>query len=128
MKHGRRFWIGKREDDYRLPPGRDGLAVVRNIAQWIIDYKADLSGLDFPFDRPYLSFFNRCMVALRAIDAFLRIPPNDKHVVRMIRRLGGSLRRFLVKCPFVKLSNSCTAVLLYSMSCEINCGWQKNSG
>ena len=87
-------------DDYRLPPGQDGLAVVRNIAQWIIDYKADLSGLDFPFDRPYLSFFNRCMVALRAMDAFLRIPPNDKHVVRMIRRLRRIASKVSCEVPF----------------------------
>jgi hypothetical protein len=87
-------------DDYRLPPGRDGLAVVRNIAQWILDYKADLSGLDFPFDRPYLSFYNRCMVALRAIDAFLGIPPNDRNVVRTIRRLRRTASKVSCEVPF----------------------------
>jgi len=87
-------------DDYRLPPGRDGLAVVRNTAQWILDHKADLTGLDFPFDRPYLSFYNRCMVALRAIDAFLRIPPNDRKVVRMIRRLRRIVSKVSSEVPF----------------------------
>jgi hypothetical protein len=87
-------------DDYRLPTGQDGLAVVRNIAQWILDYKADLSGLDFPFDRPYLSFYNRCMVALRAIDAFLRVPPDDGSVVRMIRRLRRMASKVSCEAPF----------------------------
>jgi len=87
-------------DDYGLPPGLDGLAVVRNIAQWILDYKADLSGLDFPFDRPYLSFYNRCMVALRAMDAFLRVPPDDRTVVRMIRRLRRMASKVSCEVPF----------------------------
>ena len=87
-------------DDYRLPTGPDGLSVVRNIAQWILDYKADLSGLDFPFDRPYLSFYNRCMVALRAIDAFLRIPPDDGKVVRKIRRLRRIASKVSGEVPF----------------------------
>ena len=87
-------------DDYRLPTGPDGLAVVRNIAQWILDYKADLSELDFPFDRPYLSFYNRCMVALRAIDAFLRIPPDDGMVVRKIRRLRRIASKVSGEVPF----------------------------
>jgi hypothetical protein len=86
--------------DYRLPPGRDGLAVVRNIAQWVLDYKAGLSGLDFPFDRPYLSFYNRCIVALRAIDAFVRIPPNDRKVVRMIQRLRRIVSKVSSEVPF----------------------------
>ncbi len=87
-------------DEYRLPTGPDGLAVVRNIAQWILDYKADLSGLDFPFDRPYLRFYNRCMVALRAIDAFLRIPPDDGMVVRKIRRLRRIASKVSGEVPF----------------------------
>jgi len=93
-------WQAKDDTDYSLPPGRDGLAVVRNIAQWILDYKADLSGLDFPFDRPYLSFYNRCMIALRAIDAFLRIPPDDRKVVSIIRRLSRIVSKVSCEVPF----------------------------
>ena len=40
------------------------------------------------------------MVALRAIDAFLRIPPNDKHVVRMIRRLRRIASKVSCEVPF----------------------------
>jgi len=93
-------WQSKADTDYRLPPGLDGLAVVRNIAQWILDYTADLSGLDFPFDRPYLSFYNRCMIALRAIDAFVRVPPDDKKVASAIRRLGRIVSKVSCEVPF----------------------------
>ena len=87
-------------DDYHLPTGRDGFAVVRNIAQWILDYKADLTGLDFPFDRPYLSFYDRCMVSLRAMDAFLRVPPDDGNVVRMVLRLRRIVSKVSSEVPF----------------------------
>jgi len=92
-------------DDCRLPTGTGGLAVVRNIAQWILDYKADLSGLDFPFDRPYLSFYNRCMVALRAIDAFLHVPPDDRNVVRMVCRLRRMASKVSCEVPFRQTIN-----------------------
>lgn len=87
-------------DDHTLPTGRNGLAVVRNIAQWILDYKADLSGLDFPFDRPYLSFYERCLIGLRAMDAFLRNPPDDRKVVGTIKRLGGIVSQVSCEVPF----------------------------
>ena len=71
----------------RIPDGRNGLAIVRTMAQWTLDYKADSTGLDFPFDRPYLDFYNRCSIALRAMEAFLRIPPDDRKVVGVMKRL-----------------------------------------
>jgi hypothetical protein len=37
-----------------LPEGDDGLAVVRGIAQWVLDYAADGNDLGLSFDRPYL--------------------------------------------------------------------------
>ena len=56
------------------------------MTQWTLDYKADSTGLDFPFDRPYLDFYNRCSIGLRAIEAFLRIPPDDREVVAVMKR------------------------------------------
>lgn len=93
-------WQEMIDAEHRLPSGQDGLAVVRSMAQWILDYKADLSGLDFPFDRPYLDFYKRCMIALRAIDAFLRIPPDDRNVVRTTKRLGRILATASCDVPF----------------------------
>lgn len=93
-------WQKMVDAEYRLPSGQDGLAVIRAMGQWIIDYKADLSGLDFPFDRPYLGFYNRSMTALRAIDAFLRILPDDQKVVSTIKRLHRILAKISCDVPF----------------------------
>jgi len=49
--------------------------------------QVDGSGLDFPFDRPYLDLYNRCRKMLRAADAFLENPPEDKEVVAALKRL-----------------------------------------
>jgi hypothetical protein len=80
-------WQLLAEAGHRIPPGQDGLAVVRAITQWALDYRADATGLDFPFDRPYLDLYDRCRLALRATDAFLRIPPEDQNMVRALQRL-----------------------------------------
>lgn len=76
------------DNGHRVPSGREGLAVVRSAIQWTLDYMADSSGLDFPYDREYLDFYHRCQVALRASDAFLRTPPQDQKVVRFLQRLN----------------------------------------
>jgi len=44
------------DDNHRVPEGRTGIAIVRTLTQWILDYQTDSSGEDFPFDRPYLDF------------------------------------------------------------------------
>jgi hypothetical protein len=93
-------WQAMVDTEHRLPTGKDGLAVVRALAQWILDYKDDLSGLDFPFDRPYLSFYDRCMIGRRAADAFIRTPPDDRKVVTAIKRLSRILVKLSSEVPF----------------------------
>lgn len=39
-----------------LPTGPAGLAVIRALAQWPLDYQQDGTYRSFPFDRPYLDF------------------------------------------------------------------------
>lgn len=95
-------WQAMTDAEHRLPSGQDGLAVIRAMAQWVMDYKAESSGLDFPFDRPYLDFYNRCIVASRAIDTFLRIPPDDRVVVRKIKRLSRNLTKVSCDKSFVQ--------------------------
>lgn len=80
-------WQAHAEADHRIASGREGLATVRALAQWVLDFKAQATGLDFPFDRPYLDLYDRCIKALRAADAFLRTAPNDKAVTRALKRL-----------------------------------------
>jgi hypothetical protein len=83
-----------------IASGRDGLAFVRNLAQWILDYKADATGLDFPFDRPYLDLYDRAVTARRATDTFLQTPPDDKKVARVLTRLGRYLDPVASLLPF----------------------------
>ncbi len=56
-------------------------------AQWVLDYQTDSNGEDFPFDRPYLDLYNRCTLALRAVDGFLCEPPCEKGVLKPLQRL-----------------------------------------
>ena len=93
-------WQSMAEANHRIPEGQNGLAVVRSMAQWTLDYKADATGLDFPFDRPYLDLYNRCVITLRALDAFLRIPPDDRKVVSAAKRLHRILVLVLCEVPF----------------------------
>ncbi len=81
-------WQALQDREHALPQGnRNGLGVVRSLAQWVLDYPADSTGADFPFDRPYLDLLDRCVRVRRALDAFLREPPEDQEVGRALRRL-----------------------------------------
>jgi len=92
------------QNEHQLPYGLDGLAVVRAIAQWTLDYSADNSGLDFPYDRPYLTLYDRCLVAVRAVDAFLRTPPSDKLVLKGLERLRRILTPVDCDVPFRQIT------------------------
>jgi len=85
---------------YQLEPGLDGLAVVRALAQWVLDYKADASGLDFPFDRPYLELYERCTTGLRTVDAYLRKPSVDPVITLALKRLHRCLLPVSSQVPF----------------------------
>jgi hypothetical protein len=85
---------------HHIEAGREGMAVVRALAQWVLDFKAQATGLDFPFDRPYLDLYDRCMTALRATDAFLRDPPDDKVVTSALVRLHACLEPVSLEVPF----------------------------
>lgn len=70
-----------------LPEGVDGLAIVRALTQWILDFAADGEGGGFPFDRPMLDLYNRCHRALRAVESLLLHPSEDKAVGRALTGL-----------------------------------------
>jgi hypothetical protein len=93
-------WQSQEHAEHRIEGGQDGLAVVRSLAQWTLDFKAAATGLDFPFDRPYLDLYDRCLTARRATDAFLRTPPKDKHVTRALKRLHRILAPVDCQVPF----------------------------
>jgi len=95
-----RRWQSMTENGHGIESGNNGLAIVRAVAQWTLDYKAQASGLDYPFDRPYLDLYERCSIALRATDAFLRTPPDDKKVKSALERLHRYLVPVDCEVPF----------------------------
>jgi hypothetical protein len=95
-----RHWQSMAEGGHGIESGDEGLAIVRAVAQWTLDYKARASGLDYPFDRPYLDLYERCSTALRATDAFLRTPPEDKKVKNALERLHRYLAPVDCEVPF----------------------------
>ena len=99
-----RRWQQNDQAGHQIEPGLDGLAVVRALAQWVLDYKADATGLDFPFDRPYLDLFERCSTALHALDAYLRNPPADRAVTSALERFHRYLEPVSIQVPFRQVS------------------------
>lgn len=95
-----RDWQALDEADCQIEGGLSGLAVVRSLSQWTLDFKAAATGLDFPFERPYLDLYDRCLTALRATETFVHNAPKDKHVKRMLTRLHHYLEPVESQVPF----------------------------
>jgi hypothetical protein len=95
-----KVWQGRVEEGHVVPEGRAGYASVRALAQWVLDYPADGNDDGFPFDRPYMDLYERSVTARRAVDAFLRTPPNDKGVCRTLERLARVLEPVLTESSF----------------------------
>jgi hypothetical protein len=50
---------------------------MRSLAQWVLDYRADLTDAGFPFEVPALALYDRCLQVGAALRAFLGDPPAD---------------------------------------------------
>ena len=90
-REGFRNWQQQEPESHELPAGTAGVATVRGLAQWAFDYAAAEKSRNFPFDRPYLDLYDRCVRARRVVDGWLRTPPEDRRVLRVLRRLGRTL-------------------------------------
>lgn len=99
-------WQAWEQAGNTVPCGRDGLAVVRSLAQWVLDFKERASGMNFPFDRPYLDLYERCRQGLQATEGFLKQPPKDRKVVRLLRRLRRILGRVQGDVPFKQVARN----------------------
>jgi hypothetical protein len=95
-------WQTATDAGYRVPSGDAGLAVVRALAQWVLDYAADGDDLGMPFDRPYLALFDRCTTVRRSLEAFLRRPPYDQRIHKALRRLRDILEPVTAEVPFAQ--------------------------
>jgi hypothetical protein len=68
-----------------IPDGWEGIAIIRSIAQYILDYKYDKSKKLFPFTRPYLELYERCCCVYDLIEVELN---TKNHVVQTEKYLG----------------------------------------
>jgi len=91
-RDGLRLWLAESEQNRRIPGGAAGITIIRCLAQWILDYRADGSDQGFPFDLPYRDLYDRCLGVSWATEAFLREPPEDAKVRRALEKLHGILR------------------------------------
>lgn len=95
-----RSWLGGTDDCYLMPKGNAGLATVRALAQWVLDYPDDGTDAGFPFDRPYLDLYCRCLRACRAAESLLRKPWDDRSVHQALERLHRIVELVSSELPF----------------------------
>ena len=93
-------WQEKVDVDHRIPNGMAGVAIVRTLTQRVLDFKADGTGYDYPFDRPFLDLYDRCKEVRRAIDAFIHSKPSDPNVLKYLKRLHSILGPVASEVPF----------------------------
>lgn len=93
-------WLDGPLDRYQLPAGTAGVAGVRALAQWVLDFPRDGHDQGFPFDLPWLDLYRRCHRTCRAVDAFLRTPDQDRKAHKLLVRLHHLLRPVLGELPF----------------------------
>lgn len=80
-------WLAGSDPQFRLPRGNTGLATVRAFGQWVLDYPADGTDAGFPFDRPWLDLYMRCLRSCRVTESWLRTPCDDRRVLAGLERL-----------------------------------------
>jgi hypothetical protein len=86
-RHELTDWLSGADPDFRLPAGDVGLAAVRALGQWVLDYCEDGTDAGFPFDRPWLDLYLRCLRSCRAAESWLRKSCGDHRVLEALKRL-----------------------------------------
>ncbi len=99
-------WQDQADPRHQLPDGASGLACVRGLAQWALDFGTDGQDYGFPFDRPYLDLYDRGRQVRRATDAFLLRPLASGDVPQALRRLGRVLDPLVRDPGFAKIIKS----------------------
>jgi hypothetical protein len=97
-------WLSESAQGHALPDGTRGIAVVRALAQWTLDYPADGRDEGFPFDLPYLDLFRRCATALRAVEAFLSAPHDPAKLHGLLERLHRIVEPVRSQVPFQRVA------------------------
>ena len=91
--------LWQKGDDPCIPAGPAGIAAVRALAQWALDFCADGSDEGFPFDLPYQDLYDRCLQICHAAETFLRSDLADGKVKRALERLHRILRPIACDIP-----------------------------
>jgi hypothetical protein len=68
-----------------LPPGLQGAAVLRSLLQWTLDYRVEGND-DFPFERPNLDFYARCVKACEILELYRQTPPLEPALQSKLNR------------------------------------------
>jgi hypothetical protein len=84
----------------QLPEGNAGLAAVRALAQWVLDYLDDGTDAGFPFDRPWLDLYFRCLRSCRVAESWFRKPCADRRVLAALQRLHRIVEPVRSELPF----------------------------
>ncbi len=108
-RQGVSAWQTRGDEGHVLPDGPAGLATVRALAQWVLDYHADGTDQGFPFDLPYRDLYGRCRTAGRAADALLRRPIADPRAHKALARLRRVLHPVDTQVPFAKVATTLRA-------------------
>jgi hypothetical protein len=95
-------WLDELSTSHQIPRGTAGVAAVRTLAQWVLNYQADGKDEGFPFDLPYLDLQRRCGHGLRAAEAFLRTPHPDRMVQRALERFHRIVEPVRSEVPFAR--------------------------
>jgi hypothetical protein len=101
------IWI-ESQSVLALPDGPLGLAIVRAFAQWALDYSSQARD-GYPFSLPYLAFYQRCHQLGRAVDGYLRCPPDDAQTRSALARLARVLSPVVTEIPFVPVARRLAA-------------------
>jgi hypothetical protein len=99
-RNGVTMWLSGPSDNLQVPDGPAGLGVVRALAQWTFDFHQDGDNEGFPFDQPYLDFYQRCYRTLRAVEAHLCAPWDDGKVRSALERLHRIVEPVRGQLPF----------------------------
>jgi len=92
------------EQETALPAGAAGLAVIRALGQWVLDYADDGRHQGFPFDRPYLDLYHRCLHACRVSARLVPQARGDRVLGATLERLRQALRPVQAEVAFGQIT------------------------
>lgn len=89
-----------------LPEGETGLAIIRTLGQWALDYLYENKNQVFPFAVPYYEFYKRCKLIHQLCAMYLKTMQKDKIVGKALKQLGKVTERFILEKKFQKIDQT----------------------